>query len=70
MVGMIEPRRLIIAPSQLSQNGATLQGGGQIVLSDSAANIISGTGSVTLNNEDNTIDNRTVFFVNCKRTAS
>jgi VCBS repeat-containing protein len=40
---------------QLSQNGATLQGGGQIVLSDSAANIISGTGSVTLNNEDNTI---------------
>ena len=70
MVGMIEPRRLIIAPSQLSQNGATLQGGGQIVLSDSAANIISGTGSVTLNNEDNTIDNRTVFFVICKRTAS
>jgi hypothetical protein len=41
---------------QLGQNGATLHGGGQIVLSDSDANIISGTGpSVTLNNEDNTI---------------
>ena len=41
---------------QLIQSGATLHGGGQIVLSDSDANIISGTGpSVTLNNEDNTI---------------
>jgi len=41
---------------QLGQNGATLRGGGQIVLSDSDANVISGTGpSVTLNNEDNTI---------------
>ena len=41
---------------QLIQNGATLHGGGQIVLSDSDANIISGTNSsVTLNNEDNTI---------------
>ena len=37
-------------------SGATLHGGGQIVLSDSDANIISGTSSsVTLNNEDNTI---------------
>jgi len=34
----------------------TLHGGGQIVLSDSDANIISGTSSsVTLDNEDNTI---------------
>ncbi|HEY2211850.1 MAG TPA: VCBS domain-containing protein, partial [Bradyrhizobium sp.] len=41
---------------QLSQGGATLHGGGRIVLSDSDANIISGTGpSVTLNNEDNAI---------------
>jgi hypothetical protein len=41
---------------QLIQSGATLHGGGQIVLSDSDANIISGTSSsVTLNNEDNTI---------------
>jgi VCBS repeat-containing protein len=41
---------------QLSQNGATFHGGGQIVLSDSNANIISGTGAgVALNNEDNTI---------------
>ncbi|WP_168212815.1 MULTISPECIES: FecR domain-containing protein [unclassified Bradyrhizobium] len=41
---------------QLIEHGVTLQGGGQIVLSDSAANIISGTSSgVTLDNEDNTI---------------
>jgi VCBS repeat-containing protein len=41
---------------QLIQSGATLHGGGQIVLSDCDANIISGTGpGVTLNNEDNTI---------------
>ena len=41
---------------QLIQNGATLHGGGQIVLADSDANVISGTSSsVTLNNEDNTI---------------
>jgi hypothetical protein len=41
---------------QLIQSGATLHGGGQIVLSDSDANVISGTSSsVTLNNEDNTI---------------
>ncbi|TMJ84756.1 MAG: hypothetical protein E6G79_09140 [Alphaproteobacteria bacterium] len=41
---------------QLIENGVTLDGGGQIVLSDSDANIIAGTSStVTLNNEDNTI---------------
>src|SRR6185436_18806298 len=41
---------------QLIEQGVTLQGGGQIVLSDSDANIISGTNSgVTLNNKDNTI---------------
>jgi VCBS repeat-containing protein len=41
---------------QLIENGLTLDGGGQIVLSDSDANVISGTSaSVTLNNEDNTI---------------
>jgi hypothetical protein len=41
---------------QLIQSGATLHGGGQIVLSDGDANIISGTSpGVTLNNEDNTI---------------
>ena len=41
---------------QLIQTGATLHGGGQIVLSDNDANVISGTSaSVTLNNEDNTI---------------
>ena len=41
---------------QLIEQGVTLQGGGRIVLSDSDANIISGTSSgVTLNNEDNTI---------------
>ena len=41
---------------QLIQTGATLHGGGQIVLSDSDANIISGTSpGVTLDNQDNTI---------------
>jgi len=41
---------------QLIENGVTLDGGGQILLSDSDANVISGTSStVTLNNEDNTI---------------
>ena len=41
---------------QLIQSGATLHGGGQIVLSDSDVNVISGTSSnVTLDNEDNTI---------------
>ncbi|TRC98593.1 adhesin, partial [Mesorhizobium sp. WSM4303] len=42
---------------QVIQHGVTLQGGGQILLSDSAANIISGTGpDVTLVNADNTIE--------------
>ncbi|MEV8686494.1 VCBS domain-containing protein, partial [Mesorhizobium ciceri] len=41
---------------QLIQHGITLQGGGQIVLSDSDANMISGTAAdVTLTNVDNTI---------------
>ena len=41
---------------QLIEHGVTLEGGGKILLSDSDANIISGTSSgVTLNNEDNTI---------------
>ena len=41
---------------QLIEHGVTLEGGGKIVLSDSDANVISGTSSdVTLNNEDNTI---------------
>jgi hypothetical protein len=41
---------------QLIEPGVTLEGGGKILLSDSDANIISGTSSsVTLNNEDNTI---------------
>ncbi|MDF3153817.1 Ig-like domain-containing protein, partial [Mesorhizobium sp. XAP10] len=41
---------------QIIQHGVTLQGGGQILLSDSAANMISGTGpDVTLVNVDNTI---------------
>jgi hypothetical protein len=41
---------------QLIGSGMTLEGGGQIVLSDSDHNIISGTSSaVTLDNEDNTI---------------
>ncbi len=61
--GMIENTGLIELNStgeetnlQLIQSGATLHGSGQIVLSDSDANIISGTSSsVTLNNQDNTI---------------
>ncbi|WP_292491896.1 VCBS domain-containing protein [Mesorhizobium sp.] len=41
---------------QVIQHGVTLEGGGQVVLSDSAFNIISGTGpDVTLTNVDNTI---------------
>ncbi|MBZ9850415.1 Ig-like domain-containing protein, partial [Mesorhizobium sp. CA14] len=41
---------------QLIQHGTTLQGGGQVVLSDSDWNIISGTSAdVTLTNVDNTI---------------
>ncbi|RAZ80630.1 hypothetical protein DPM35_05025 [Mesorhizobium atlanticum] len=41
---------------QVIEHGVTLEGGGQVVLSDSAANIISGTGpDVTLINIDNTI---------------
>ncbi|MFB9984722.1 beta strand repeat-containing protein [Mesorhizobium kowhaii] len=41
---------------QLIQHGITLQGGGQIVLSDSDTNVISGTAAdVTLTNVDNTI---------------
>jgi hypothetical protein len=41
---------------QLIGHGVTLEGGGHIVLSDSDANVISGTSSdVTLDNEDNTI---------------
>ena len=41
---------------ELIQNGITLQGGGQVLLSDSDANLISGTmPSVTLTNVDNTI---------------
>ncbi|WP_210243178.1 VCBS domain-containing protein [Mesorhizobium sp. B2-8-3] len=41
---------------QLIQHGITLQGGGQIALSDSDANIVSGTAAdVTLTNVDNTI---------------
>ena len=41
---------------QLIEHGVTLEGGGKILLSDSDANIISGTNSgVTLDNEDNTI---------------
>ena len=41
---------------QLIEQGVTLEGGGKILLSDSDANIISGTSSgVRLNNEDNTI---------------
>jgi VCBS repeat-containing protein len=40
----------------LLQNGITLQGGGQIILSDNDENLISGTiPSVTLTNVDNTI---------------
>ena len=41
---------------ELIQNGITLQGGGQVILSDSDANIISGAfPGVTLTNVDNTI---------------
>src|SRR5262249_57867269 len=41
---------------QLIQHGITLQGGGQVILSDSGENFISGTiPSVTLTNVDNTI---------------
>jgi hypothetical protein len=41
---------------QLIGSGMTLEGGGQIVLSDDNHNIISGTGSsITLDNKDNTI---------------
>ena len=41
---------------ELIQDGITLQGGGQVVLSDSSENVISGTvPSVTLTNVDNTI---------------
>ena len=41
---------------ELIQYGITLKGGGQVVLSDSSANFISGTlASVTLTNVDNTI---------------
>jgi hypothetical protein len=41
---------------QLIEHGVTLDGGGQMVLSDSDQNVISGTNSsVTLDNEDNTI---------------
>ncbi|RWI93539.1 MAG: adhesin [Mesorhizobium sp.] len=41
---------------QIIQHSVTLEGGGQVVLSDSAANVISGTGpDVTLVNVDNTI---------------
>jgi hypothetical protein len=39
---------------QLIQNGITLQGGGQVILSDNSGNVISGTlPSVTLTNADN-----------------
>jgi hypothetical protein len=41
---------------QLIEHGITLNGGGQVILSDSSANVISGTASdVTLTNVDNTI---------------
>ena len=41
---------------QLIQHGITLQGGGQVILSDSGDNVISGTvDDVTLTNVDNTI---------------
>jgi len=41
---------------QLIQHGITLQGGGQVVLSDSSENVISGTDpTVTLDNVDNTV---------------
>jgi len=41
---------------ELIQNGITLQGGGQVILSDNAQNVIFGTAAdVTLTNVDNTI---------------
>ncbi|HEX3116704.1 MAG TPA: VCBS domain-containing protein [Bradyrhizobium sp.] len=41
---------------QLIEHGITLQGGGEVVLSDSAENVITGTSAdVTLTNVDNTI---------------
>ncbi|MDD5249491.1 MAG: Ig-like domain-containing protein [Rhodocyclaceae bacterium] len=41
---------------QLTGHGVTLQGGGQVALSDNGANVISGTGpAVTLTNVDNLI---------------
>jgi hypothetical protein len=41
---------------ELIQHGITLQGGGQVVMSDNSANVIAGTASdVTLTNDDNTI---------------
>ncbi|WP_210242711.1 hypothetical protein [Mesorhizobium sp. B2-4-17] len=41
---------------QLIQHGITLQGGGQVVLSDSDSNVISGTGAdIILTNADDTI---------------
>ena len=41
---------------QLVEHGITLQGGGEVILSDSAENVISGTAlDVTLTNVDNTI---------------
>ena len=41
---------------QIIQHGVTLDGGGEVTLSDSLTNVISGTmPSVTLTNEDNTI---------------
>jgi hypothetical protein len=41
---------------ELIQHGITLKGGGQLILSDSGENFISGTiPSITLTNEDNTI---------------
>ena len=41
---------------QLTEHGMTLQGGGQVVLSDNAENVIAGTSAdVTLTNVDNTI---------------
>jgi hypothetical protein len=42
---------------QIIEHGVTLEGGGQVILSDSAENVISGTSAdVTLTNVDNTID--------------
>ncbi|WP_029586060.1 Ig-like domain-containing protein, partial [Bradyrhizobium sp. URHD0069] len=41
---------------QVIQHGVTLEGGGQVILSDSGDNVITGTlGSVTVTNVDNTI---------------